>query len=206
MSIPAPAPNELHEADLALRDRVLAGDRAAAEDLFARHVDSLYEYVSWRVGNDRGTAESIVQDALLVGFERLVDFAGRSSLHTWLCGIAKHKILNWRKKKRAVPMQDLLAQLDPEIDAILLGIETEDIPERVLMRRETRDLVGATLSSLPPEYREALLRKYVEDEPVAAIARSLGKSDKAAESTLTRARAAFTRVFELLVRRRGEEA
>ena len=35
------------------------------------------------------------------------------------------------------------------------------------------------------------------------IGQHAGKSEKAAESTLTRARAAFARVFELLAKKRG---
>jgi RNA polymerase sigma-70 factor (ECF subfamily) len=194
-----------HAEDLALRDRILGGDRAAAESLFERHTDALYEFVHYRAGGDRGATESIVQDTLLVGFRKLATFEGRSSLHTWLCGIAKHKLAAHRRKKQPVPMADLLSSADPEIDSILAAIETEEIPERILMRRETRELVGATLSSLPPDYRRALIAKYVEDRPVVEIARSLEKSEKAAESTLTRARVAFAKVFELLARKREGE-
>lgn len=192
--------------DLELRDRVLRGDREAAEHLFERHANALYEFVHYRSGLDRGTTESIVQDTLLVGFRKLATFEGRSSLHTWLCGIAKHKLAAQRRKKQPIPLSDVLASADPEIDSILSAIETEEIPERILMRRETRDLVGATLSSLPPDYRHALVSKYVEDRSVAEIATTLEKSEKAAESTLTRARLAFAKVFELLARKRGGES
>lgn len=194
-----------HAEDLELRDRVMRGDRAAAESLFERHTDALYEFVHYRAGGDRGVTESIVQDTLLVGFRKLATFEGRSSLHTWLCGIAKHKLAALRRKKQPIPMADLLASADSEIDSILAAIETEEIPERILMRRETRELVGATLSSLPPDYRRALISKYVEDRPVREIAASLSRSEKAAESTLTRARVAFAKVFELLARKREGE-
>ncbi len=196
-------PDALHAADLELRNRILRGDRAAAEALFERSIDTLYEFVHYRVGGDRGIAEAIVQDTLLVGCERLADFQGRSSLHTWLCGIAKNRIRTLRRKKQPIPLDDLLDQVDPEIDMILLGVETDEIPDAVLERRETRELVGAALSSLPPGYREALLAKYVDELPVSEIARRHGKTEKAAESILTRARVAFVKVFELLARRRG---
>ena len=73
----------------------------------------------------------------------------------------------------------------------------------MLERRETADLVGATLSSLTPEYRAALVAKYVEGRSVADMAERSGKGLKATESHLHRARLAFARVFELLARRRG---
>ena len=200
-----PAPPAPYDDDLALRARILRGDRRAAEAFFERHVDALFEFVHYRARGDRGVAEAVVQESFLTAFEGLAGYEGRSSLHTWLCGIAKNKLRAYRRKKRPIPLDDLLDRVDPEIDMILMGIETEEIPDAVLERRETRELVGATLSSLPPDYRRALLQKYVEDLSVAEIASQAGKGKKAVESTLFRARAAFTRVFELLARRRGGE-
>lgn len=199
----AAAPPTPYDDDLELRARILRGDRSAAEALFERHVDALYEFVHYRVGADRGVAEAVVQDSFLTAYENLAGYEGRSSLHTWLCGIAKNKLREYRRKKRPIPLDDLLDRVDPEIDLILMGVETEEIPEAILERRETRELVGATLSSLPPDYRRALLQKYVEELTVAEMADRGGKGQKAVESTLFRARAAFTRVFELLARRRG---
>jgi RNA polymerase sigma-70 factor (ECF subfamily) len=100
-------------------------------------------------------------------------------------------------------LEDALADADPEIDAILADVAREPLPEEVLERRETRDLVGAALSSLPDDYRTALLGKYVEGRSVEELATAGGTTFKAAESRLQRARVAFARVFELLAKRRG---
>ncbi len=190
-------------ADFELRRAILAGDRAAAERFFREHFDGLYEFVHYRVGGDRSTAEDVVQDTFLVALERLDDFDGRSSLHTWLCGIAKNRVRALRRKRRPVPLADVLAGADADIDAILAEVESEPMPEWVLERDETRELVGATLSSLPDEYKRALVAKYVEGRTVAEIAGGAGRGEKATESMLHRARVAFARVFALLARRRG---
>ena len=187
----------------ALCEAVLAGDPDAAQSLFQRHVEPLYEFVHYRLGGDRALVEDVVQDTFLVALESLASFDRRSSLHTWLCGIAKNKIRTHRRRRRSVPLEDVLEESSGEIDAILARIEREPLPESVLERRETRELVGATLSSLAPEYRHALLDKYVEGRSVAQMAEACGKSVKATESLLTRSRLAFARVFELLARRRG---
>ena len=63
--------------------------------------------------------------------------------------------------------------------------------------------MGATLSSLPPDYRDVLVDKYLEGRSVQEIATRSGKSGKAAESTLHRARLAFGQVFQLLAKKRG---
>jgi len=194
---------DLHNDDLAVRDRVLHGDRAAAEVLFERHVEALYEFVYYRAGSDVSSAEDIVQDTMLVAIDKLADFDGRSSLHTWLCGIAKNKLRQLRRKRRPLPIADLLVESDGEIEAILSRVEREPLPEAVLEARETEELVGATLSSLPPEYRDALVAKYVDGRTVPAMASESGRAVKAVESTLFRARRAFGRIFTLLARSRG---
>jgi RNA polymerase sigma-70 factor (ECF subfamily) len=189
--------------DLATRDAILAGDRGAAEGFFRRHLGSLYEFVHYRVGGNRAVAEDLVQDTLLTALERLSAFDGRSNLHTWLCGIAKNKIRAHRRRLRPVRMEDVLEEADPEIEAILLAVDREPLPDGVLEREETKELVGATLSSLPPDYRDALVQKYVDELSTAEIAARAGKNEKAAESTLHRARTAFGRVFTLLAKKRG---
>ena len=196
-------PQTDYSADLAVRNRILDGDSVAAEAFFQRHLDTLYEFVHYRVGGDRSLAEDVVQDTFLVALERLRAFDGRSSLHTWLCGIARNKIRAHRRKRRPALVEDLLAASDSEIDAILSTVESEPLPDWVLEKQETQELVGATLSSLPPDYREVLVGKYIEGKTVAEIARNRGAQEKAAESTLHRARLAFGRVFSLLAKKRG---
>ena len=122
-----------------------------------------------------------------------------------MCGIAKNKIRAHRRRRGALPLEDLLEEVDPEITSILASLEEQALPESVLEERETQDLVGAALSSLSPDYREALLDKYVEGLTVAQIAGKRGGGEKAAESMLHRARTAFARIFTLLAKRRGEQ-
>jgi RNA polymerase sigma-70 factor (ECF subfamily) len=202
---PRALPTSRHSPDLAVRDRILSGDREAATALFREHVDSLYEFTHYRVGGDKAAAEDIVQDTFVVALEKLSGFDGRSSLHTWLCGIAKNKIRNHRRKRRAVSLPDLLDGADSEIFDILADVEKSPLPDWVLEAKETRAMVGATLSSLPPHYRQALLDKYVNGLSVNEMADQGGKSPKATESMLTRARVAFSRVFQLLDGRAGGE-
>ncbi len=102
-------------------------------------------------------------------------------------------------------MTDLLESADPQIFEVLAELESGPLPGWVLERKETAALVGATLSSLPPDYRTALLEKYVDELSVQQMAERRGKSAKATESTLTRARVAFSKVFQLLNGRAGGE-
>ena len=195
-----------HAEDARLRDSILAGDRAAAEGLFRRQLEPLYEFVHYRVGRERALAEDVVQETFVTAFQGLERFDARSSLFTWLCGIARNKIREHRRRRQPKRIEDVLADSDADIDAILAGIEREPLPDWVLEQEETAELVGATLSSLSPEYREALVGKYVDGLSVAQLGERAGKSEKAAESSLHRARLAFSKVFQLLAKNRGEIA
>ena len=194
---------ETHSRDRHLRDRIVSGEPAAAEALLAEHLDPVYRFVHWRLGGDVHEVEDLVQDTFLSALEGIDGFDGRSSLHTWLCAIAKNKIRAARRLREPVSLEQALEDADPAIDAILAEIAREPLPDHALDRAETRDLVGATLSSLPPEYARALVQKYVEGRSVAELAQRQGKGEKAVESLLVRARTAFARVFELLAKKRG---
>ncbi|MCY2961712.1 MAG: sigma-70 family RNA polymerase sigma factor [Planctomycetota bacterium] len=195
---PSPAGPEIR-----LRQRILAGESGAAAELLDEHLTPVYQFVHFRVGRDRGLVEDVVQDTFLTALQSLASWDGRSSLRGWLVGIAKNKIRETRRRRAPIPLEDALAEAAADIDAILADVSREPLPDHVLERRETSELVGAALSSLPEDYQRALLDKYVEGRSTADIARSTGRSEKAAESLLTRSRTAFARVFELLARKRG---
>lgn len=186
-----------------LVDRLKSGDARATSRLLEDHLDGVWEFVHYRVGGDRAAAEDVVQDTFVVALEKIGGFDGRSTLHTWLCGIAKNRIRELRRHRRPMALADALESATPEIDAILAEIERTPLPEWVLERRETSELVGATLSNLPPDYRRALLDKYVEGLTTDELGQRTGRGIKATESLLQRSRAAFARVFQLLAKRRG---
>lgn len=186
-----------------LRARLSRGDRFAIENLLAAHLEPLYAFVHYRVGKDRTAVEDVVQETFLVAVRDIARFDGRSSFQAWLCGIARNTIRSSRRKQTPKALEDVILEAAGDIDSILCDVAREDLPDSVLEREETRDLVGATLSSLPEEYQRALKAKYIDGLSTAAIADIEKKSTKATESTLTRARVAFARVFELLAKKRG---
>jgi RNA polymerase sigma-70 factor (ECF subfamily) len=186
-----------------LRSRIRAGESGAAGELLDAHLVPVHQFVHFRIGRDRALVEDVVQDVFLTALQSIDEWQERSSLRGWLVGIAKNKIREARRKRAPMRIEDALDEASGEIDAILADVAREPLPDHVLERRETSELVGAALSSLPADYQRALLDKYVEGRSVSDIARSIGRSEKAAESLLTRSRTAFARVFELLAKKRG---
>lgn len=92
-------------------------------------------------------------------------------------------------------MVELVEDL-PEVRAALDSLDA-------LQKRETARLVQVVLDRLPSRYGDALEWKYIEGLSVAEIAERLGVATKAAESLLSRARAAFRDAFSAV---QGAEA
>jgi RNA polymerase sigma factor (sigma-70 family) len=93
-----------------------------------------------------------------------------------------------------------LAEDDPEIRAALealLASEPAD-PVHVTGRAQVRESILAALDYLPAPYGDILEWKYLRELSMGEIAQRLGRSPKAVESLLTRAREAFRESFSLI--------
>ncbi|MHC4592914.1 MAG: RNA polymerase sigma factor [Planctomycetota bacterium] len=177
--------------DMRLARRVAAGDESALEALYARHADPLFAFIYHHVEESRPDAEEIWQDTLVTALRSLPTYRGQGQLFTWLCGIARHKIADYYRRRGRSP--DVFSDLSPADLAALAG--TGPLPEDVLARGAARVRVVEALATLPEDYRVALVARYADGCSVGEIAQALGRTYKAAESLLSRARAAFRSAF-----------
>jgi DNA-directed RNA polymerase specialized sigma24 family protein len=81
------------EVDLAMVGRIAAGDAAALTALYRRYADRLFAFLQ-RYARDRMVAEELLQDTLLAVWRSAHMYAGRSSVRTWLFGIARRQAHN----------------------------------------------------------------------------------------------------------------
>ena len=76
--------------------------------------DRLFRYALSRV-RDEGSAEDLIQDALLAAFKSRDRFKGESSELTWMTGILRNKIFEfYRRQAKEVPLAPSDEDLDPE--------------------------------------------------------------------------------------------
>ena len=73
--------------------------------------------------------------------------------------------------------------------------DTNILPEDYVLQRVTRQHVIKTLGILPAMYQIILIQRYIDGSSVEEIAKSIGKTYKATESLLSRARQAFKSAF-----------
>ena len=187
--------------DLALVDRMLAGDERAFEAFGDRYTAAVYRFARGRLKGDRETTRELVQTTMIKALTKLETYRGEASLLTWLCACCHYEMLMHFRRQRAAPAEVELAD-EPHF---ALGLPwTAADAEAGLMQREEAELVHLALDVLPAHYARALEWKYLGELPVQEIASRLEVAPKAAESLLTRAREAFRKSYESL--RAGREA
>lgn len=187
----------------------MAGDAQAIARLASAALEPLYRFCLYRVGRNRHLCEEVVQETLLRAIGELSryepDRAG-GSVFPWLTGLARNEIRRvLSREKSTASIETLWARMDEELRDIYARLESEPLDDGVLDREETREMVGATMSQLPPHYREALEAKYLAGKSVRQIATDWSTSEKAVESRLTRARKAFRATFVALARNLSPE-
>ena len=186
-------------SDCALVARVLAGEEAAFEEFFQTNFPRLYRFALSRLGYDEDAAEEVVQGTLCKAIGKLDTYRGEAALFTRLCTFCRHEMSAHFKQLKRKPIS--LEEASPEVRSVLESLaQTLDDPEESLHHSEISRLVQVTLDDLPPKYGDALEWKYIHGLNVKEIAERLTIGPRAAESLLTRARAAFRDGFESLMR------
>ncbi len=79
--------------DRQLLKDIAGGDRQALSELYARYQRPLFNYLL-QLTPDYGLAEELLQDTLVAVWKSACSFEERSSVQTWLIGIARRQAHN----------------------------------------------------------------------------------------------------------------
>jgi RNA polymerase sigma-70 factor (ECF subfamily) len=102
--------------------RILAGDRHAVAVLYERYLPSIWRYVCARLRGDEAGCRDVVSDTFLDAVRSARSFDGQAgSVPGWLTGIARHKIVDYRRTRSRAPgelVADPLAEgADPAVQS-----------------------------------------------------------------------------------------
>jgi RNA polymerase sigma-70 factor, ECF subfamily len=179
-----PVGDELH-----LVSAVLRKDRKATAELVARYTDPVYAYVRRRLAPHADAVDDIVQDVFVAALDGFASFRGAAPLQSWLLGIARHKVETYfRERLRQFESLDADNCAEPVADGL-------PIDERI-GREQLQGRAQKVLGMLPEAYGAALLWRYWENRSVREIALATGKTEKAVERLLARARIRFRELWE----------
>ena len=171
--------------DVALVAAVLRKDRKATAQFVARYADSVYGYIRSRLAPRQEQIEDLVQEVFLSAWESLTLYRGDGSLQGWIMGIARHKVEDYYRQRLRAP--ERLGEGDGDSLLPAVGPEIHEVLEQDQLRRKTWQV----LAGLPDQYRLALIWRYWEKSSARDMALKTGKTEKAIERLLARARAEF---------------
>ena len=180
-----PLENAEAEAVAATFAAPLAVDRAPAPS-FREVYDAYFNFV-WRVAANRGVPSAaladVVQEVFIVVHRKLETFENRSSLRTWIAGIVRRVVADYRGKRGNRAAGDQPIEVEPAADA---G------SHEALERRAALELLDALLAKMNEEQREVFVLHEIEQLSGAEIAELTGANENTVWTRLRTAR----RIFE----------
>jgi RNA polymerase sigma-70 factor (ECF subfamily) len=150
-------------AEVALLQRVAAGDRDAFSELYRRLQRPLFGYLM-KLVREREMVEDVLNETMMEVWRQAARFEGRSSVNTWVFSIAHHRAVSRLRKRRET-------SLDEE-QAATIEDEAPTPDERAISGDMSR-LLGTLMEQLSFEHREILHLAYYQEFSVQEIADAL---------------------------------
>jgi RNA polymerase sigma-70 factor, ECF subfamily len=144
------------------------------------HLDAAYNLARWMTRNATD-AEDVAQEAMLRAFRFFDTFRGEDG-RVWLMTIVRNTYLTWIR--RQIPQQDA-AEFDERLHT---DIEAALTPESEFLRQANTDQVRRAIEQLPPEYREVILMRELEQMSYREIAAVMQSPLGTVMSRISRAR------------------
>jgi RNA polymerase sigma-70 factor (ECF subfamily) len=154
------------------------------EDFYKRYYLGIKKFVSQKI-DDEGVAEELTNDIMMVAIMCRSNFDGKCNEFSWVCSIAKHKIIDYYRRKK---LKTILFSVSPAFEEIADKALT---PERDVLKNELKEEIKKTFKELNKGYKDILRLKYMEEMKISEIAKNLKLTIKAVESKLIRAKKKF---------------
>lgn len=171
--------------DNALVAAVLRGDRKATADFVTHCADEVFSYVRSRLAPRYDQVDDLVQEVFLAAWKSLRQYRGEGGLRGWMVGVARHKVEDYYRRCPRAPAS--LGDADPVAGTVATMPDFQEALDRDRLRRKTLRI----MQELPEQYRLVLMWRYWEKASARDMAVKTGKTEKAIERLLARARAEF---------------
>jgi RNA polymerase sigma-70 factor (ECF subfamily) len=173
--------------DIELARQIAQRDTLAVRVVTRRNNQRLYR-AAWSVLKNRADAEDAVQDGYLKAFAAIDNFAGASSLSTWLTRIVLNEALERRRsaqRKRSQLRAQSVALIDDYRETLMGGSSS---PEADTARGQVGRLLEQAIADLPEAFRIVFMLREVEGLSVEETADALQIAPPTVKTRLLRAR------------------
>ena len=162
-------PDSLHN-EATLVEKAIAGEADAFGELYLLHLDAIYRYIYFRVG-DAGDAEDLTEQVFLKAWEALPGYKPRGHpLTSWLYRIAHNLIVDHHRRQRTGA---ILLPEDRDHES-----EQPAALEQVIEAEEISTLAKA-IAQLSEDQQQVILLRFVEGLGYDEVAHILHKSQEA---------------------------
>jgi RNA polymerase sigma-70 factor, ECF subfamily len=165
-------------SDDALMERIARGDRLAMEAFYARHHVRVFRFVQ-RLVQDQSAAEDLISEVFLEVWRHADRFEGRSTVSTWVLGIARFKALSSLRRR---PVESWDEQIARAIE------DPADNPAIALEKKDTNTIIRRCLTALPPRHREIIDLAYYHGKSLDEVAEIVGIPKNTVKTRMLRAR------------------
>ena len=173
--------NQTSEANLI--EKIAQGDELAFSEIYHRYRNRVYGF-SYRMTANQALAEDITHEVFLVLIENPKRyFAERGSLSTFLCAVARNRVMNHLRRKHNADFG-----FDDFENFEAAETETKCNPLSDLLNQELAERIQICISALPPLQREVIILREYEELSYEEIARVTEAELSAVKSRLHRAR------------------
>ena len=180
--------NAQTEDEAALVRRVAGGDVEAFEAIYRRYRRRIARFAA-RQTRHPDMIEEVVNDTMVVVWQKAGRFRGRSRLSTWILGIAYRITLKRLREssRRARAEAELPHEAQPS------GVEG---PEALLSRRQRQERIRQALLRLSPKHRAVIELTFFEGLSYREIAEIVGCPHNTVKTRMFHARRHLKQVLE----------
>ena len=167
-----------YDEKTALR-RAQKGDQAAFAWLVEAYQGPVYR-LALRMGLRPEDAEEAAQNAFLAAWRGLPSFRGEAKFSTWLYRLASNAAVDiLRREKKYENQWDIEDLQRPD---------AAPSPQEQVERQDTQQAVRQAMASLPPEFRQVLVLRYLQEMSYQEIAQALALPEGTVKSRINRAK------------------
>ncbi len=158
------------------------GPPPSFRELYEEHFDFVWRYVAHhRV--PEALLEDVVQEVFVVVHRRLASFEGRSSIKTWIVGIARNVLRDYLRKRKYQPAGDELGEAD--------AVDPRHSAADWLELKSAANLLDRVLESMSDVQREVFLLCELEQLSSVEVAELLSENENTVRTRLRAARQIF---------------
>ncbi len=164
-------PSEVDEEQLIEQAKI---DPDAFGQLYERHVDKVYNYIYYRVGNQHD-AEDLTARVFYKALNHIPHYNQRGvPFIAWLYRISRNLVANWHRDNNRRQMVAL--------ENVTLSGDGRETPHRAAELMDEREILLDAIQKLPPERQQLLTLKFIEKMSNADIGQIMGRSEGAIKS------------------------